>query len=1122
MSALDDILNALHLGGGGGSPHGGTAPTAGGNGNPYLASSVSAAPSGGAITFGGSAGGGNPYLAGGGGSSAQSPTGAASQSLQKDLGYMGSNPDVLAAGQKVAAGKSGGGFWHDIGGALSHSFTDTVNALDYPRAAVVATAGGLDSLANGKGFNAHQWASNIAQHATTGHVLAELEGPKDAQSSTGKLNNSILGMIGDVALDPLTWIPGVDALKPMETGLKGLDAASSADKFAEAIKGGGDVAKAAQAAKDGVITKDTLGRLTKQGVAGLSAEEKEALGAKNGLRLGTRAHNLQLVPSAATDPLGKLYHQLGYNVRAKAAASSLAGKVMPHVALRRSVFDAVQGGDYTKGLDQMRVMKASSLVPGVASAFRNEHGPGIQDALSAFKPEEYGAARQALEGQGPLVGDDRVGALRGSLDNVAGDLKARGADIGHLDNYLPHQAINGAQKAAKGSRGAFASELARRLSPGQSLLGHVINNGSVDEINEIMRQEGNPDLFRTDLPSILDTYLHGAANRAGTQEFANRLDAMGITHSGDMARTPDEWKALAAQYGRSAGAAEKKAARVGERSARAGAVVDQAKAGFAMPTNGSKLAKAVQRIEQHAANRGVEPATQHGYSLDQIIEHGGLHAEQLGTAAAKHAASAQDLRRLMAEAARDAASTAPEPDPLMASTGAFAGHTAPQHVKDALQMLADESKKAADKQPSAFGNYFDKYMNLWRNYALAMPGKAIRHTLSFPAWGHYIGQSDLRDMPESLRIWKQYVKGGMDALKPEDQKMVSEARNLGLFHGHSFSHGAGIATEDVDGAGKIVGAVKRNGKFNPLSSDFAYFKGNRELQARLQDYSRFAMYRDARLNKGLGDLSAAEKVRSILGDPGNLTDWERSTARRAVPFYAFLRTQMPAQLKAMYRTPAKFVSFVNAEKEIGDAQKSPGLVPSYFGQDMAFQTPFHSGQNPLFASPDLPFTRINELATQPVAQLNPLLQMALESYDNTNPQTGAQFSPTAKVLPSVLDPIAPLLDKLGVAQPQAAASTDYGVTTPAGAQKITPLRLNQFENLAPLSSALIDMFSGTGRPGGGTAGDVTNLVGAVRGYEDGPPQQADVLWSRYYQLQQMIKNAQNVGKLPSYIRGYHA
>ena len=199
------------------------------------------------------------------------------------------------------------------------------------------------------------------------------------------------------------------------------------------------------------------------------------------------------------------------------------------------------------------------------------------------------------------------------------------------------------------------------------------------------------------------------------------------------------------------------------------------------------------------------------------------------------------------------------------------------------------------------------------------------------------------------------------------------------------------------------------------------------------------------------------------------------------------------------------------------------LVPGYFGSENAIQTPFGGTKNPLFVTPDLPFTRMNNVLGQPLSEINPLAQMFLENYTNSNPMTGAQFSKNAKPLPGVLQDIpgvAPLLDAIGQANPlQQSQTNDFtGATTQAGTQMLTDRSLNEFENLF-----LVDLSpkGGATKPGGGTAGLITNLVGAVRGQQDPAAQQANVEWAKYFAIQALVKAAQNKGQLPSSIKGFH-
>lgn len=1102
LQDLEHLFTGSH--GSGGSPHGTQGflnQSGGGNFLSQLGGS-------GGSNFLAQAGGGGNFLNGGAGPPS-SPQQDAFNAAQSEARYASGNPATYAQAQGVLNGAAPhrgffGTIAHDVGGFASHALTDTVNTLDLPRDFVVS---GLDQLSgHGPGF-----LKDLSSHRQFGQVLSDF----------GVKNNwvkSIGGVLGDVGLDPLTYAGGLGEMaKGLELGSKALEHAGDAKKAAEAIAGGGDLGHAVQAVHAGTLTPDTLGRLMKGGAAALQPEEQAALGLQTGLKLGVGSHTIE-APTSAFDPLSRAFNNAKFNFRGLAADSALMKRLMPHAGLRAKMFDAVKEGDFAKAYQLQNVLKAHSLIPGVKSAFLNTHGPKLAESLKGFKDGEMSDALNALEGRGPLVGDQRVAGLRSALDSVAADLKGRGVEMNTIEHYVPHQmteAARGLAGSGKGTRTEMAAALHRTLTPDSWFLGHQLTDASAEEINQIMEEEGfNHKLFKNDLPSVLDTYLHGAGNRAGMQEFANRLADMGLTKSAEISAPMQEWLDRV----KVAKSTLNKATHANERQA--GAVADE-------------RARLTQQLSDHEAtwNGATMTGAQKGVYQSK-------RAAIVRKMAALEKATPTDTKPLEDELARVQSLAKPQGENVgLGNAGAFKGQEAQPFVKDAIQKLAQEQSDhlAANGGRTAAGKYMDKWLGLWRNYALAMPGKAIRHTMAAPAWGHFLGDVELRGMPESMGIWKKYVKGGMDAVPEEERATVQQFLNQGLQHGHGF-HTSGVATEDLDSEKRLTkakGALKSKAAYNPLSSDFAYFKGNRELQARGQDFSRFAMFRDAIKNKGLRDVSAGEKVRSLLGDPGNLTDWERMTMRRAVPFYAFLRTQMPAQIKGLIDTPGKFVNFINAGKDIGGGSTPPmlngqSLVPGYFGAENAIQTPIGGTKNPLFVTPDLPFTRMNNVLGQPLSEINPLAQLFLENYTNTNPMTGAQFSKNAKPLPGVLQDIpgvAPLLDAIGKAMPLQQDVTDSysGKTTTAGTQMLTDRSLNEFENLFPLASTLVDLSpkGGATKPGGGTAGLITNLVGAVRGQQDPAAQQANVEWAKYFAINQLVQDAINKGALQK-PRGFHA
>jgi hypothetical protein len=208
----------------------------------------------------------------------------------------------------------------------------------------------------------------------------------------------------------------------------------------------------------------------------------------------------------------------------------------------------------------------------------------------------------------------------------------------------------------------------------------------------------------------------------------------------------------------------------------------------------------------------------------------------------------------------------------LGASGAQAGQVAPPYVKEALDRLAEH--KATPGSSVRLLRSYDNFLNTWKAYQLIMPGKAIRHVFAGPIWNSYLGGVKQGAAREGMAAWRTYMKAGggqkgLAALPADMAKEVADAERYGIFHGRTFNPGR------IDGTATTM---------NPLKRNFVVLDKNSELQARGQDFFRMAMYHDA-IKKGMAPAEAAQKVRTMLGDPHNITEFERGTARRVVPFY---------------------------------------------------------------------------------------------------------------------------------------------------------------------------------------------------------------------------------------------
>ena len=61
-----------------------------------------------------------------------------------------------------------------------------------------------------------------------------------------------------------------------------------------------------------------------------------------------------------------------------------------------------------------------------------------------------------------------------------------------------------------------------------------------------------------------------------------------------------------------------------------------------------------------------------------------------------------------------------------------------------------------------------------------------------------------------------------------------------------------------------------------------------------------------RLKKGDDFEEATRKVDQFLFDYSDLTDFEQNIMKRVIPFYTFMRKNIPMELEAMLNTPSIF------------------------------------------------------------------------------------------------------------------------------------------------------------------------------------------------------------------------
>lgn len=230
-------------------------------------------------------------------------------------------------------------------------------------------------------------------------------------------------------------------------------------------------------------------------------------------------------------------------------------------------------------------------------------------------------------------------------------------------------------------------------------------------------------------------------------------------------------------------------------------------------------------------------------------------------------------------------------------------------------------------------------------------------------------------------------------------KVAGAARNIDDFLNEAQRQGvirSGYIGRELREQGKGVGRVSKvGGKARQVGR-----RVNRWMQNR-EDLMRLATYKHG-LDKGLTPEQAGELSLGVHIDYGDLTNFERSVARRAAPFYTFSARALPIHAKALIQRPGKFA---NIEKFREEASTATGVnltdAEKKLKTYQARQAPLIlkiaglNGGKPIVLSDSLPLNLLNEVPTnanvgnyvselsQWMASLaNPILKDPVELYSN--------------------------------------------------------------------------------------------------------------------------------------------
>jgi hypothetical protein len=228
----------------------------------------------------------------------------------------------------------------------------------------------------------------------------------------------------------------------------------------------------------------------------------------------------------------------------------------------------------------------------------------------------------------------------------------------------------------------------------------------------------------------------------------------------------------------------------------------------------------------------------------------------------------------------------------------------------------------------------------------------------------------------------------------------------------------------------------------PWSSNFALFRMVRSVNMQAEDVIRIGTGID--IMKMGGSLEdALDTIARTQFDYSELTASERKINQRLIPFYTWLRKNVPYQLERLGRNPSKFNRILTTKRNLEMGTEEEGTVPDYFLEPFGIRLPFSWGGARVYSIPDMPFQDlfrldptqyredepwsygITQFMDQMAWQMTPLIKTPIEAIaprarfqvgDYGGVPFSGEFEETPAIITKPFGFLMPLLERIGWAR----------------------------------------------------------------------------------------------------------
>ena len=332
-------------------------------------------------------------------------------------------------------------------------------------------------------------------------------------------------------------------------------------------------------------------------------------------------------------------------------------------------------------------------------------------------------------------------------------------------------------------------------------------------------------------------------------------------------------------------------------------------------------------------------------------------------------------------------------------------------------------------------NVFGAFFNAWLDgvnpaeivsmskKVTVIANKAMQDRTNFYDAARAIAKSDRPDADlydDIVSMLEVGVRGGGQAVSSVELEYgLKNARSLDMILG-----------------GKKGGRQVRVNAVRFWSPQWTPFTTVRTLNSWAEDIIRLGVGADTMRAGGNVD-DALNRIAKTQFDYDELTEWERTWARRVIPFYTWTRKNLPYQLEKFWTQPYKYNRLMSIKRNLEMGTSPEGVVPDYYMEPFGIRLPFKWKGARVYTAPDFPFqdlfrydplegggplSGVKNIAQTVLSSTSPIVKTPLEVGFGKQIFTGIPFTGRYQQAPNPITKIGPLmevLDQVGMAEKSA-------------------------------------------------------------------------------------------------------